>query len=482
MIFALLCVLSLQNPAAPFGIHIIDEQTGRGVPLIELRTVNDIRFYTDSAGWLAFHEPGLMNREVFFFVEGPGYEYPKDGFGNRGVRLQTIPGKMATLKVKRINIAERMYRITGQGIYRDSELLGKSYPKLPQDGVTVGQDSVQVAKYRGKLFWLWGDTNLAYYPLGNFHTTAATSPLPGAGFDPKDFVPLTYYMDKQQSRKVAKSLPMTEKEPGPVWLFGLMALADEQGNETLLSHYTRRKSLAEQYEHGLARFNDKLERFEKLLVLDEKNTWRFPRHNAVRVADRDGDRFYFAFPFCTTRVMAAWQAVCDPSQYEALRYDEAKQSYQWQRDREPTTQQDEQRLFKAGKLKPEAARYDLRDAAGKVVVLHRASVKWNDYRKKWILIGNEEGNRESPSNLGEVWYAEAEQVTGPWVKAVKVASHPKYSFYNPRHHAELDQEGGRFIYFEGTYTHTFSGNPTPTPRYEYNQIMYRLDLGDKRLR
>ena len=30
-------------------------------------------------------------------------------------------------------------------------------------------------------------------------------------------------------------------------------------------------------------------------------------------------------------------------------------------------------------------------------------------------------------------------------------------------------------------THTFSGNPDQTPRYDYNQIMYRLDLADERL-
>jgi hypothetical protein len=64
---------------------------------------------------------------------------------------------------------------------------------------------------------------------------------------------------------------------------------------------------------------------------------------------------------------------------------------------------------------------------------------------------------------------------------VKVASHPKYSFYNPRHHSFMDEEGGRVIYFEGTYTESFSGNPVPTPRYDYNQVMYRLDLGDSRL-
>jgi hypothetical protein len=37
------------------------------------------------------------------------------------------------------------------------------------------------------------------------------------------------------------------------------------------------------------------------------------------------------------------------------------------------------------------------------------------------------------------------------------------------------------IFFEGTYTHTFSGNPEPTPRYDYNQMLYKLDLSDGRL-
>ena len=38
-----------------------------------------------------------------------------------------------------------------------------------------------------------------------------------------------------------------------------------------------------------------------------------------------------------------------------------------------------------------------------------------------------------------------------------------------------------WIYFEGTHTIMFSGVTVPTPRYEYNQIMYRLDLADPRL-
>ena len=85
------------------------------------------------------------------------------------------------------------------------------------------------------------------------------------------------------------------------------------------------------------------------------------------------------------------------------------------------------------------------------------------------------------SFLGEVWYAESLAAEGPWSKAVKVASHPGYSLYNPCQHDFFDQQGGKIIYFEGTYSETFSGAKVATPRYDYNQILYRLDLSDKRL-
>jgi hypothetical protein len=143
-----------------FFIHVVDEQTGRGVPLVELRTTSMIRLYTDSGGLAAFYEPGLMGQKVFFFVESPGYAFTADGFGMRGVALDTQPGKTATVKVKRTQIAQRLYRVTGQGIYRDSILAGREaaidQPLL--NAQVCGQDSVNNCLYQGKLYWFWGDT------------------------------------------------------------------------------------------------------------------------------------------------------------------------------------------------------------------------------------------------------------------------------------------------------------------------------------
>jgi hypothetical protein len=80
-----------------------------------------------------------------------------------------------------------------------------------------------------------------------------------------------------------------------------------------------------------------------------------------------------------------------------------------------------------------------------------------------------------------VWYTEADQPTGPWGRAVKILSHDNYTFYNPRLHLEFTPEGKSSLYFEGTYTVLFSKNNAPTPKYDYNQILYRLDLDDPAL-
>ena len=61
-------------------------------------------------------------------------------------------------------------------------------------------------------------------------------------------------------------------------------------------------------------------------------------------------------------------------------------------------------------------------------------------------------------------------------------THDDYAFYNVAQRPFFDEQGGRVIYFEATYTRTFSGTKVETPYYDYNQIMYRLDLDDPRLR
>ncbi|WP_341185672.1 hypothetical protein [Paenibacillus sp. FSL H7-0756] len=54
------------------------------------------------------------------------------------------------------------------------------------------------------------------------------------------------------------------------------------------------------------------------------------------------------------------------------------------------------------------------------------------------------------------------------------------TFYNVAQHKYFNKDGGRVIYFEGTYTNTFTSH-VPTPRYNYNQVMYKLDLANPKL-
>ena len=461
-----------------FGIQLVDKESGRGVPLMELRTVNDIRCVTDNAGWVAFNEPGLMGREVFFYLSGPGYETEKDGFGYRGIRVTPRSGESTVVKVQRSIVAERIGRTTGQGMYRDSELLGLPLPlpNLNPAGV-MGQDSVQAVPYHGRIFWLWGDTNVPQYPLGNYHTTCATSAAPAVA---EKGIVFDYFMDPKEPKRLRGMMPV--EAHGAVWLFGLLTVDDGSGNEVLMAHYGRFTGLSAAEEHGIVQFSDSRGIFESVLALPKDEKWRFPQGNAVRAKESDGEWFYFAEPFCHTRVKATRAALLDPTAYEGLRFDEQTQEWHWQRDFAPTNQGEELKLLLSGKMRAEQARFHVKDvASGKPVHFHNASIEWNAWRKKWVLIGLQAGAKDDPSPLGEVWYAESDSPQGPWRKAVKVASHPRYSFYNPVHHAFLDTEGGKVIYFEGTWSLEFSGNPVAPARYDYNQLMYRLDLGSPAL-
>ena len=107
---------------------------------------------------------------------------------------------------------------------------------------------------------------------------------------------------------------------------------------------------------------------------------------------------------------------------------------------------------------------------------HRGSIAWNETRRRWLAIFTESHGK--PSAVGEIWYAEADSPFGPWDRLVKVVSHDNYTFYNPLLHPELTDPTAPFVLFEGTYTAEFADHAQPTPRYNYNQILYRLDFAD----
>jgi hypothetical protein len=483
-----------------FAIEVVDEQTGRGVPMVELQTTNGTRYYTDSGGLVAFYEPGLMGRRVFFGVSSHGYEFPPDGFGIRGIILEAKPGGSAQLKIKRINIAERLYRITGQGIYRDTVLLGRKAPIAEPllNAEVTGQDGILMAIYRGKLYWLYGDTSRLAYALGNFAMSGAITELPDK-IDPSVGIDLKYFVGKDGfSRRMA---PM--KGEGVVWLGGLVVLPDESSRERMLAFFHRRRGLGEVLENGFVAYNDEKDVFEKIedVPLDPPiNPTGYP----LRVKQADGAEYiYFTAPYPALRVRADWKLYLDLSSYEGYtclkpgtrygskddvqldRDSDGKLIWGWKRDTPPLNPRHQGDLVAAGKMKREESPFRLQDAdGGKPILLNSCSCFWNDYRRRYIMIASEV---LGATVLGEIWYSEADRPEGPWVHARKIITHANkpgdaHDFYNPTQHPWLDREGGRVIYLEGSYVNTFSGNPHPTPYYEYNQIMYRLDLSDPRLK
>lgn len=492
ILLSLIPLLAGAEPTQEYAeIRLLDAETGRGVPLVEIETVNGLSFVTDNAGRVAFREPGLMNREVYFTVRSHGYEMKKDGFGFAGMKITPKAGHVSEIRIARKNIAERLCRLTGEGLNRDTLLLGHPPPAKENNGRVAGQDSVQAVVYKGNTHWIWGDTSRIEYPLGLFRTAGATTPVFDSKFDPAAGIPFGYLTDPK-SGFVRAMMPLAERPEGVIWIFSLAVVPDERGVEKLIGHYSRRKGLADELEHGFALFNDKKQIFEpaKQLPLTEK--WRRPNGHPIRFEENGTKWLLFGSPNPNVRVPATLKDVLNSEKYEAFTCrrengdvdlsPDGSPVWRWQKSQPPIDSKTERDLVKGGKLPAKHARFCPADASGAEdrILLHSGTVRWNEHRRRWVLIAGQSFGKSSV--LGEVWYGEAEHPTGPFPTAVKIVTHDRQSFYNVCHHAFLDRDGGRTIHFEGTYTNDFSGNPAKTPRYNYNQVLYRLDLDSPALK
>ena len=353
------------------------------MPLVELRTVNQIRYYTDSNGIVAFDEPGLLNQKVYFSIRSHGYEAESDGFGYRGASFLITEGGTAQIVIRRKNIARRLYRVTGEGIYRDSVLTGDEVPiRQPLlNGQVVGQDSVVNAVFQGKIYWFWGDTNRPDYILGNFHVPGATSELPGkGGLEPEQGVDLTYFVDDKGFARPTAPMP----GEGPTWLSGLTVLKDNQGRERMFAFYAKIRKTLEVYQRGLAEFNPQTQRFEKVAQFPDPSKYpgELPDGHPFLHRDRGIDYVYYANPYPLLRVRAEPDLLKEPEACQAytcltpgtrlaqqqLDRDSGRASTLWVEDQHPARagrpagQADRCPPHRPGRGAPEPARHRLGQA------------------------------------------------------------------------------------------------------------------------
>jgi hypothetical protein len=225
-----------------------------------------------------------------------------------------------------------------------------------------------------------------------------------------------------------------------------VSLPDREGNHRLVASYVKIKGTLTAYECGLCVWNDKAEKFEphkKLWTKTDESPDRplAPEGHPVFWKDESGAEWVlFGNPFPKIKCLATFSAWEDPTNWQLI----------------------------------ETQATILSADGRQSVTPHAGSIAWNAFRKRWVAVFTQIGGK--PSYLGEIWYAEADAPTGPWEDAVKVVTHNNYTFYNPRLHPELTPADSPVLLFEGTYSATFADHAVPTPRYDYNQILYRLDL------
>jgi hypothetical protein len=264
-----------------------------------------------------------------------------------------------------------------------------------------------------------------------------------------------------------------------VWIEGLFTVRDEQGRERLLATYTRQPGLDPPSERGVAVFDDVTKQFRVLAQMPLIGG-HIPSH-PFRVTAQGKD-YWYLIPH--ERVPNEWKAITNPMSYESYtclesgaRFDKAKPRlerrgtgelvYGWKPNTDWIGADEERELIARGLMKKRKLSFPF---SMRIPALRPA-------RRRAPLLGTLTGRNGSCWGRRRVRFTTQRRTIqlgrGGLPRRLSVTRFVQHPFF--------DQEGGRVIYLEGTYTSSFSDAKQDTPRYNYNQIMYRVRLDDPRL-
>ena len=285
-----------------------------------------------------------------------------------------------------------------------------------------------------------------------------------------------------------------------IWCNDMRAVSDGAGTETLVGDYDIVDNLTSK-ERGLMRFNEATQQFDKVQVYPTNAVIR-PGGVPFRYDAGGKEWFYYAQSWPVVRSPMDYASIRDLSTFEAFTclkpgsvYNKTADQIErdangdlvwgWKKNTSPIQETQTQELIKAGIIQNKDEWYQLKDIeTGARVQTHNASVFWNEYRQRWVAVLQQNWGA---TMIGEAWYFEGDTPLGPWIYGAKLHTHANpgtmgsYHFYNLLQHPDYSKDGGRVIFYEGTYTSWLAGPDHDTPEYNYNQMMYKVELDDPRV-
>ncbi|GAB4275085.1 MAG: hypothetical protein Kow0029_15940 [Candidatus Rifleibacteriota bacterium] len=467
--------------------------------MVELELENGLKLISDNDGFITLFAPDLEGKTARFKITGNGYSTgQRDFWGEESFTTTIQAGKFEKCYLKRTQLAQRLYRITGASRYNHTILAGKKPRFETSDllpGGVIGQDSVITVPWKNRLWNFYGDT----LGLSGFNFSASCARLPFSdkmhpSFDPDIGLPLEYLVDENG---FAKKMIETGKK-GFTWIEYVLPvkLFANSKSKSLLARYVLHSSLEKAEEAGFALFQESegsfriVKRFKTskghkcthpvpIFIGSERRYLLFPWEMTgveySEIVNEQEHFFYTCFRKMDSKAKRTKGFLLNGEKCYIERDSKGRAIYSWRKGGVAASSLFQQILLQKGVMTEDDVLFaPLEIDSGKRIARFDGSIAYNSFKGCWICIS--QGIKP-----GDIIYAEADTPTGPWGFARKVSEFKRYNLYNPAQHPWFAQENDRFIYYEGTYTNFFSDSPGKNPEADYNQVMFKLDLAQEDL-